>query len=243
MSFSRCAPADGAASPLRSPLPLSASATAAGAAAAGGGAAVPANSACATPHRKTTAKYQAYHSSSSASRAVRGPIQASDHNHYASSPSAAAAGTLSGFMGIGAAGSPERERRASVRSETSDGCDSVGEGGSEAGRDPSSILERIYNPTSAGMAAARRSASNVYSVNSAGQVTAKAAGGAATPVQRSRAGSTAGSTAGEDLLNLSPVEGEGGGALVFESAIEEESAHRRVAYIAVQFSCIRDTNS
>lgn len=229
MSFSRCAPADGAASPVRSPLPLSATSSAARAGAtAGAGFAVPANSACATPHRKTAAKYQPYHSSSSASRAVRGPIQASDHNHYAASPSASAVGTLSG-----------PERRISVLSEASDGCDSGGEG--EAERDPSSILERIYSPTSAGMGAARRSISNVYSVNSAGHVTAKVAGGTVTPVLRSRAASTAGSTAGEELL--SPVEGEGAGALVFESGVEEECAHRRVAYIAVQFSCIRDTNS
>jgi hypothetical protein len=240
VSFSRCAPSD-----PTSPVPRSAqSAGGPGSAGAESGVA-PSNSSCGTPLKKTPAKYPPYHSShNSAVKAVHNPIQATDLNHYAVHPhSPVNASSPSPFRkdhgqtpGAAALSPVTPERRASTRQD-SDGYDSAG----EAESDPSSILERIYSPTGAGQASAahRRtpSTSHVYSVNSAGQMTAKAAStGSRTPSHRSRATSAAGSVAGGELLCRAD------GGLVFESSVEEECAHRRVAYIAVQFSSIKETN-
>lgn len=205
------------------------------------GGTAPSNSAAATPAKRTPAKYQPYHSS--VSRTVHSPIQATDHNHYSAPPASSSAVKRANSLTQAQQQLQQQgmvmhtpERKPSVRGEDG-GYDSAGEGE----RDPASILERIYSPSVAGLASSallpRRSTSNVYNINSAGLMTNKGASsvGSLTPAQRSRAPSTVGSVAGDDV---SVVEG----AMVFDSLVEEDCAHRRVAYIAVQFSSIRDTN-
>lgn len=221
VSFSRCQPSD-----------MSAAAQT-GAGASDG--AAPANSTTVTPQRKTPAKSQPYQSVTKM-QPVQSPLPAA----------AAASDAASGLkrtpsQSPGTALTPER--KPSIRRDES-GYESAGEGD----RDPASILERIYSPNAAGLASAahlsRRSTSNVYNVNSAGIVTHKVAGsvGTLTPQQqRSRAPSAAESTVADDLA--SHCDGLLDTAMVFESLVEEDCAHRRVAYIAVQFCAIKDTHS
>jgi hypothetical protein len=193
--------------------------------------AVPANSATVTPQRKTPAKTQPYQSVAKMQPPAQSPLPADAASGFKRTPSQSA----------GTAMTPER--KPSIRRDES-GYESAGEGD----RDPASILERIYSPSAAGLAStahlSRRSTSNVYNVNSAGIVTHKVAGsvGTLTPQQqRSRAPSAAESTVADDLA--SHCDGALDTAMVFESLVEEDCAHRRVAYIAVQFSSIKDTHS
>ena len=106
-----------------------------------------------------------------------------------------------------------------------------------------------YSASSAGFThTPSRSVSNVYSVSSSGLMTSKVAGsvGSFTPqATRSRATSAACSTTEDE--DLTPLHCDSSALdsapAAFESLVEDECAHRRVAYIAVQFSCIKDVSS